>query len=165
MRLTLIAAIIVGGLMTSACTTLAEPAPTQSAEQATRAFLDAFNSLDPARFDPFFAEDVTMFFPGGPFPKDRVRGKAAVTAAFGRFFGMAKERGATRLGIEPLDLVVQNHDRFAIATFHLRGGNGNIGRRSILLGLQEGHWRIVHFHASALEGDNPERKTSGPNSQ
>jgi ketosteroid isomerase-like protein len=148
----MLAAIIVCGLMTSACTTMARPVPTQSAEQATRAFLEAFNSLDPARFDPFFAEDATMFFPGGPFPKDRVQGKVAVTAAFGRFFAMAKERGATRLGIEPLDLVVQNHDGFAIATFHLRG-NGNIGRRSILLGLQDGRWRIVHFHASALEAD------------
>lgn len=151
MRLFVLAAILFSGLMTSACTTMARPVPAHSAEQATRAFLDAFNSLDPARFDPFFAEDVTMFFPSGPFPKERVQGKAAVTAAFGRFFGMAKERGATRLGIEPLDLVVQNHDGFAIATFHLRGGNGNIGRRSILLGLEKGQWRIVHFHASALE--------------
>ncbi|HLL30773.1 MAG TPA: nuclear transport factor 2 family protein [Allosphingosinicella sp.] len=153
MRLIVLAAILVGGLMASACTSMARPLPTQSAEQATRAFLEAFNSLDPARFDSFFAEDVTMFFPNGPFPKERVEGKAAVTGAFARFFGMAKQRGATRLGIEPLDLAVQNHGGFAVATFHLRGGNGNIGRRSILLGLQEGHWRIVHFHASALEAD------------
>jgi ketosteroid isomerase-like protein len=151
MRLILLAAILAGGLMTSACTTVNPPVPAQSAEQATRAFLGAFNSLDPERFDSFFAEDVTMFFPSGPFPKDRVQGKAAVTGAFARFFAMAKERGTTRLSIEPLDLVVQNHGGFAVATFHLRGGNGNIGRRSILLGLREGHWRIVHFHASALE--------------
>jgi ketosteroid isomerase-like protein len=151
MRHFALAAALVCGLMTSACTTTARPLPTQSAEQTTRAFLEAFNSLDPARFDAFFSEDVTMFFPGGPFPKERVQGKAAVTGAFARFFGMARERGATRLGIEPLDLAVQNHDRFAVATFHLRGGNGNIGRRSILLGLQDGQWRIVHFHASALE--------------
>jgi ketosteroid isomerase-like protein len=150
MRLIMLAAILVFGLMAGGCAT-ARPAPAQSAEQAARAFLDAFNALDPVRFDSYFAEDVTMFFPAGPFPKERVQGKAAVTAAFARFFGMAKERGATRLGIEPQDLVVQNHEGFAVATFHLRGGNGNIGRRSILLGLQEGQWRIVHFHASALE--------------
>jgi ketosteroid isomerase-like protein len=151
MRPILFAAIVAGSLMCSACTTLSRPVPAQSAEQATRAFLEAFNSLDSAQFDSFFAEDVTLFFPSGPFPKERVQGKTAVTAAFGRFFAMAKERGATRLGIEPLDLAVQNHDRFAIATFHLRGGNGNIGRRSILLALREGKWRIVHFHASTLE--------------
>lgn len=156
----LIVAILVSGLMTSACTTIARPVTTESAEQATRSFLDAFNSLDPARFDSFFADDVTMFFPSGPFPRDRVEGKAAVTAAFGRIFTMAKERGTTRLNIEPLDLVVQNDDRFAVATFHLRGGNGNIGRRSILLRLQEGQWRIVHFHASALEDTN--RPPEGP---
>jgi ketosteroid isomerase-like protein len=151
MRLILLFAILGSGLIASACTTTARPVPTQSAEQATRAFLEAFNSLDRARFDSFFAEDVTMFFPNGPFPKERVEGKAAVTGAFARFFGMAKERGATRLGIEPLDLAVQNHDGFAVATFHLRGGNGNIGRRSIVLASREGRWLIVHFHASALE--------------
>ena len=151
MRFIMIAAIIVSGLTTGACTTTARPVPAESAEQATRAFLDAFNSLDPERFNSFFAEDVTMFFPGGPFPNDRVQGKADVTAAGGRFFGMARERGATRLGIEPLDLLVQNGDGFGVATFHLRGGNGNIGRRSILFRFWEGQWRIVHFHASALE--------------
>lgn len=151
MRRIVLAAILVWGLTTGTCPTMARPHPTQSAEQATRAFLDAFNALDPARFDSFFAEDATMFFPNGPFPKERVSGKAAVTAAFGRFFAMAKERGATRLGIEPLDLVVQDHGRFAVATFHLRGGNGNIGRRSILLALRDGQWRIVHFHASTIE--------------
>ncbi len=155
MRPILFAAILLGGLTNGACTTTARAVPAPSAEQATRAFLDAFNSLDRARFDSFFAEEATMFFPAGPFPKERVEGKAAVTAAFGRFFDMAKERGATRLNIEPHDLVVQSRGGFAVATFHLRGGNGNIGRRSILLGLEEGRWRIVHFHASALEGDKP----------
>jgi hypothetical protein len=74
----------------------------------------------------------------------------AVTAAFARFFAMARERGATRLNIQPLDLVVQDHGGFAVASFHLRG-NGNIGRRSIVLQLQGAQWRIVHFHASSLE--------------
>ena len=126
--------------------------PPGTAEQAATAFLDAFNSLDTARFDAFFAEDATMFFPNGPFPKARVEGRQAVTAAFGRLFAMAKERGTTRLNIKPVDLKVQDYGNFAIATFHLKG-SGNIGRRSILLRQDKMSWRIVHFHASSLEED------------
>ena len=125
---------------------------TGTAEQAANAFMDAFNSLDSERFDSFFAEDVTMFFPKGPFPKARVEGRQAVTAAFGRLFAMAKERGTTRLSIKPVDMKVQDYGNFAVATFHLKG-NGNIGRRSILLRQDKKSWRIVHFHASSLEED------------
>lgn len=139
-------------VLATACTTAADLQPTASPEQAAHAFLDAFDSLDAGRFEAFFAEDVTMFFPGGPFPKDRVEGKQAVTAAFGQFFAVAKERGASRLGLQPLDLKVQEYGGFSIATFHLRG-NGNIGRRSILFRRDGGNWRIVHFHASALQQD------------
>ena len=137
-------------LLATACTTAPDPQPSAAAEQAAYAFLDAFKSLDAVRFNAFFAEDATMFFPSGPFPKERVEGKQAITAAFGKFFEMARERGTSRLGIEPLDLKVQNYGSFAVASFHLRG-SGNIGRRSILLRQEAGNWRIVHFHASALE--------------
>ena len=126
------------------------PATNGTAEQVTLAFLDAFNSLDAERFDSFFAEDATMFFPSGPFPKARVEGRQAVTAAFGRLFAMAKERGTNRLNIKPFDMKVQDYGSFALATFHLRG-NGNIGRRSILFRQHGKSWRIVHFHASSLE--------------
>ena len=138
---------------TAGCTTLAEPAAAvseRSAERTAVEFMDAFNSLDAARFDAFFADDVTMFFPSGPFPRARVVGKVAVTAAFHRVFDMARQRGTTRLSIQPLDLEVQDYGQFAVATFHLRG-NGNIGRRSILLRRIAGRWLIVHFHASSLE--------------
>ena len=124
--------------------------PDGTAEQATHAFLDAFNSLDAARFNSFFAEDATMFFPSGPFPKARVEGRQAVTAAFGRLFAMAKERGTTRLNIKPVDIKVQDYGSFAVATFHLRG-NGNLGRRSIMFRQDGKSWRIIHFHASSLE--------------
>lgn len=152
MRLFALAALVSGSLSGAACTTIAETEralPGQTAEQAANAFVEAFNSLDPPRFEAFFADDVTMFFPSGPFPKRRVDGKQAVTAAFARFFGMLKERGATRLNIKPIDVRVQDYGTFAVATFHLTG-NGNVGRRSILLRPDRGRWRIVHFHASSL---------------
>jgi ketosteroid isomerase-like protein len=125
-----------------------------SAQQAAEAFLDAFNALDAVRLEQFFADDVTMFFPSGPFPKERVAGKTPVAAAFARLFEAARSRGTTRLNISPLDLQVQDYGGFAAVSFHLRG-NGNIGRRSILLRRKGGDWKIVHFHASALEEAGP----------
>ena len=140
-------------LLTIGCATAPESTTTvtiESPEAAAADFLAAFNALDASRFDASFAEDVTMFFPDGPFPQGRVEGKQAVTAAFHSFFAMAKERGATRLNIQPLDMKVQNYGAFAVASFHLRG-NGNIGRRSLVLRREGSEWRIVHFHASSLE--------------
>ena len=124
--------------------------PRQTAGEATTQLLDAFNALDPARFDPFFAPDATMFFPDGPFPQQRIEGREAVTAAFRQFFTALKQRGATQLRIQPLDLKVQDYGKFAIVTFHLKG-NGNVGRRSLTMRREREGWRILHFHASALE--------------
>ena len=58
--------------------------------------------------------------------------------------------GVTRLNIQPTDLQTQDYGAFAVVSFHLRG-NDNIGRRSIVMRRDEQGWRIVHFHASALE--------------
>jgi ketosteroid isomerase-like protein len=142
--------LVAASLFATACTTASDRQSPATAEQAANNFLEAFISLDAVRFNEFFAEDATMFFPDGPFPKDRVEGKPAVTAAFAKFFELAKERGASRLNIKPLDLRVQSYGNFAIVTFHL-GGDRNIGRRSILFRRDRGNWHIVHFHASALE--------------
>jgi ketosteroid isomerase-like protein len=158
---TFIAAIAVAAALSCAVSPAAAAdtpaaASAQGADQAVAAFLEAFDSVDTDRFNAFFAEDATMFFPNGPFPQARVNGKAAITEAFGSLFSRARERGVARLGLRPLDVQIQNLGDFAVASFHLRG-NGNIGRRSIVLRREAAGWRIVHFHASALE----ERPASG----
>lgn len=148
-----IAASLCAALVVSAqtgATPSAPPGTNESAEQTAIAFVEAFNALDPARFDAFFADDVTMFFPSGSFPSARVESKKDVTAAFHRFFEMAKEKGATRLNIQPANLQVQNYGDLAVASFEL-GGKGSIGRRSILFRRDQGSWRIVHFHASSVQ--------------
>ena len=148
-----IAAPVCAALVVSAqpvATPSDSPLAKDSAEQTAIAFVEAFNALDPARFDAFFADDVTMFFPSGPFPSARVGGKKDVTAGFHRFFEMAKEKGATRLNIQPANLQVQNYGDLALASFEL-GGKGSIGRRSIVFRRDQGSWRIVHFHASSVQ--------------
>ncbi len=127
------------------------PAPAASAQAgpaaAVSAFLDAFNALDRTRFDPMFADDATLFFPGGPFEVRRVEGKAEVLKWFGRFFDMARERTA-RLNIVAQDVHVQDYGTTAVATFHL-AGNEMVGRRTLVLRKSGNARQIVHMHASA----------------
>ena len=119
-------------------------------EAIVASFLDAFSGMDEARFDNFFAPDVTMFFPDGPFPEGRVEGKQAVLAAFHSFFKLVKERGRKTLNIVPLDQRVQLFGDVAVVTFRL-DGDETIGRRSIIFRKIDDNWRIAHFHASSIE--------------
>ncbi|HEV7234163.1 MAG TPA: nuclear transport factor 2 family protein [Sphingorhabdus sp.] len=131
---------------------VAAPASAQaSTPEATAAsFLDAFKSMDEARFDGFFAPEVSMFFPDDRFPKGRVEGRDAVLAAFHSFFKRVKETGRNSLNIVPLEQSVQRYGDVAIVTFRL-DSDERIGRRSIVFRKIAGDWRIAHFHASAIE--------------
>jgi ketosteroid isomerase-like protein len=119
-------------------------------EAAVHAFVAAFNALDRSRFDALFADDVTLFFPSAPFPVRRIEGKEATLSWFGRFFDSLRKRGA-KPGIQPQDLKVQDYGGFAIATFHLAGGE-SVGRRTVVLRRQKGRWAIAHLHASSETG-------------
>ena len=125
-------------------------APPSGPEAAAAAFVEVFRAMDEARFDAFFAPEVTMFFPDGPFPRERVNGREAVLSAFHSFFARVRERGRTRLNIAPLDQLIQHHGDVAIVSFKL-DSDGAVGRRSVILRRIGGAWRIVHFHASTIE--------------
>jgi ketosteroid isomerase-like protein len=126
------------------------PQHASTPEAAAASFLDAFRRMDQAQFDEFFAPDVTMFFPDGPFPEGRVDGRDAVLSAFHNFFKLATERGRTSLNIAPVKQQVQHHGDLAVVTFELQGDN-SVGRRSILLQRLGNEWRIIHFHASVID--------------
>lgn len=128
-----------------------------SAGAAAAEFVAAFNALDRSRFDPLFADDVTLFFPSAPFEVRRVDGKEAVLKWFGKFFDAARSRGG-KLNIQPLDLRVQDYGNVAVVTFHLAGGADEIGRRTLVLRKHGSDWRIVHLHASS----EPFKKTAKP---
>jgi ketosteroid isomerase-like protein len=126
------------------------PSPPTSPEAAATEFLDAFKSMDQARFDQFFSIDVTMFFPDGPFPEVRVEGREAVLASFHEFFALVRKRGRTALNITPIDQRVQLYGEVAVVTFELESDE-TVGRRSLILRKMGNEWRIVHFHASAID--------------
>jgi ketosteroid isomerase-like protein len=106
--------------------------------------------MDEARFDAFFAPEVSMFFPDSRFPQERIDGRDAVLAAFHSFFKRVRESGTNSLTIEPLDQSVQRYGDVAIVTFRLNSDD-RIGRRSIAFRKIRDDWLIVHFHASAIE--------------
>ena len=130
---------------------LATPAtePT-TPEAAASSFVEAFKAMDEARFDSFFAPNVTMFFPDGPFPKERVEGREPVLAAFHAFFKRVKDRGRSTLNITPLDQRVDRFGEIAVISFRLDSADA-VGRRSLVMRRSGGLWRIEHFHASTID--------------
>lgn len=136
-------------LLSFALATSPLPSPT-TPDAAAIEFLDAFKSMDQVRFDQFFAPDVTMFFPDGPFPETRVEGREAVLAAFHEFFALVKKRGRTALNITPIDQRIQLYGEVAVVSFGLESDDA-VGRRSIVLRRIGNNWRIAHFHASSIE--------------
>jgi ketosteroid isomerase-like protein len=118
-------------------------------DAAAASFLEAFNKMDEARFDKFFAPEASMFFPDSRFPQARVEGRGAVLAAFHSFFKRLKESGSHSLDIVPLDQHIQRYGDVAIVTFRL-DSDDRIGRRSIVFRKAGSEWLIAHFHASAV---------------
>jgi ketosteroid isomerase-like protein len=129
----------------------AQPAAPGSLRAAATDFIEAFNAMDEARFDAFWAEDATMFFPGmAPGHRaDRITGRAAVLDVFHAFFAQVRPR-RPRLNIRPEQIHVQEHGDAAILTFHLRSPDAT-GRRTFVWRRVDGRWLIAHLHASSLE--------------
>jgi ketosteroid isomerase-like protein len=122
-------------------------------EQVIKDFLVPFSNRNIREFIEYFADEATVFFPSvqGPgFPAERVQGKAAIArefeAAYQRVGAVA---GAGSTIIQPLDLMVQRFDDFAVVTFHL-GTDAARNRRTFVLRRIEARWRIVHLHASSF---------------
>jgi uncharacterized protein (TIGR02246 family) len=130
--------------------TPAVPAP-PAAEAPVRAvvaeYVNALNALDAERLGRTFADDVSCFFPGPPFPAARIQGRAVVQSAFGQLFAALRQRGTRSASLSPAGLAVQLYGDTAIATFHLVGQQ-EVGRRTLVLRRLGARWLIVHLHAS-----------------
>jgi ketosteroid isomerase-like protein len=126
------------------------PPQSKTPEAAVASFVQAFSSMDEVRFGEFFAPEITMFFPDGPFPRGRIDGRESVLSAFHGLFKLAKERGRSALKIVPLGQRVQQYGNVAVITFGL-DQEGAVGRRTLVLRAVRGEWRIVHFHASTID--------------
>lgn len=123
-----------------------------SPEQATRAFLRAFDRLEWDQFRSYFADDMTMFFPFAQTPS-RVDGREAIEKVFDAFFRAKRQQLADAglpmtQGLNPRDMKVQlAGTEAAVVTFHL-GADTSPSRRSLVLLRTAGKWKIIHWHAS-----------------
>jgi ketosteroid isomerase-like protein len=125
-------------------------AQTPEVGQVMTAFLVPFSNQDVPSFIDYFADDAAVFFPSAQFAPMRVEGKANIARAFEAVFkpGRPVPPGGRPL-IQPQDLKVQSFGEVAIVTFHL-GTDAARGRRTFVLRRLDGHWRIVHLHASSI---------------
>jgi uncharacterized protein (TIGR02246 family) len=145
--------------------TPAVPAGQAAAETQVRAvvaeFVSALNTFDAVRLGRTFAEDVTAFFPGPPFPAARIQSRASVQSAFAQLFAALRQRGTSSASLSPRGLAVQLYGDTAIATFHFVGPQ-EVGRRTLVLRRADGRWLIVHLHASVAPMQQRPAATPAP---
>ena len=125
-------------------------------DAAMRQFLTAFNNLDMPAFLDCFEAEATVFHPPSAPPRTfptRIRGRQEIQRTFEVVFAQIRTvSGKTAppfQDLQPQDLEVQRFDAAAVVTFHL-GTDVTRSRRTLVLHLAGGHWRIAHLHASTF---------------
>lgn len=148
-----------------AAATPAAPAAQSAADAPVRAavaeFVNALNAFDAERLGRSFAEDITAFFPGLPFPAARIEGRANVQSAFSQLFAQLRQRGTRGANLQPRGQGVQLYGDVAVATFHLVGQQ-EVGRRTLVLRRAGGRWLIVHMHSSVAPMQQRPAATPAP---
>ena len=128
--------------------------------EALESFIAAFENGDIEAMESSFANNAVTFprsIMAHEYDQDidvskyrRVRG---IDPQMRELIDSLKRSGRERpyLDIEPVDLEIQIIGDAAVATFHLVGG-ARLGRRTFVLALIDGAWKIVHLHASNVYG-------------
>ena len=102
----------------------------------------AVNDANVDAFVACFAEDATAFFPSEANAPRRT-GRGEIRAAVAPTFS----QGPPATPVTPRDLTVTVEGNFAYATFEARIVTMH-ARRTLVLRRHDGHWLIVHLHAS-----------------
>jgi ketosteroid isomerase-like protein len=125
-------------------------------DAAMRQFLAAFNNLDMPAFLDCFAAEATVFHPPSAPPRTfptRIQGRQEIQRTFEVVFTQIRAASGRTAppfqDLQPQDLEVQRFDDAAVVTFHL-GTAAARSRRTLVLHLAGGHWRIAHLHASTF---------------
>lgn len=113
-------------------------------------YFDALDSRDWEAFRETLDDNITVMF-DRPGPPERRDGREAVGALFRRIFPPTPPAKADLPApLNPEDLMVQDLGNSAVVSFHLRS-EGEISRRTLVLQKKDGHWRVVHIHASSSD--------------
>ena len=134
----------------------AQPAPEQQVRDEFERCIGAFVGGDAATFTGCFAADITLFnpeIPEAPSPH-RMDGRTAVAEYFRGLIASAHKRTDKPpfFNVQPKNIAVQMLGNAALVTFEFDRDGGSLGRRSFVFAQRDGHWRIVHIHASNTAG-------------
>jgi ketosteroid isomerase-like protein len=149
-------ALSLAGCCLWSCQTLAPPPPALSdPTEVVTALTHAFNNLDVDELRILFAEDATAFLPFAS-TGERLNGREAIIRAIEPMFAGERVRsshGAPFLDLTAKDVKVQwiGHD-VAIVSFDV-GNKQVFSRRTLILQIIAGRWRVVHLHASNIRPD------------
>jgi hypothetical protein len=130
--------------------------PEQQVRDEFQRCLGAFIRGDADTFTGCFADDITLFnpeIPQAPSPH-RMDGRAAVAAYFRHLIEDARRHNdqTPLFNVQPENIGVQMLGDAALVTFEFNREGGSLGRRSFVFAQRDGHWRIVHIHASNTAG-------------
>jgi ketosteroid isomerase-like protein len=115
------------------------------AEAVFREFISAFNELALKRFRACLASDVSLFAPSSS-SHVLIEGAEAVEAHFAHVFSVERPAGPN---IRPTNVHArQLGEQAALITFEFPREGGSIGRRTLVLHLEAGQWKVGHIHAS-----------------
>ncbi len=119
--------------------------PISTPQSLLAAFLRAFSRLDLEAMLDCLAHDATAFLPA-EHQRTRLQGKGSIGDAFALVLARVRAAGAASMPLDAEDLLIQEWDGTAVATFQLKGDH--LSRRTVVLRREAAQWRIVHVHAS-----------------
>lgn len=132
--------------------------------EALESFITAFENGDIETMEASFSPDAVTFPRSimaheydGDIDVSKYRRVRGIDPQMRELIGSLEKSGRERpyLNIEPVDLDIQVFGDAALVTFHLAGDDERLGRRTFVLALIDGAWKIVHLHASNVYGDHP----------
>ena len=124
---------------------LASCATAPASDDVVAQFTAAFNRLSIDELRPLFAEDATAFLPMPQFGA-RIDGREKILAALAPLFEAERARAGS-MNLMAKGLSIQRAGNVAVATFDV-GTEAVFSRRTLVLELRGGAWKIVHLHAS-----------------
>jgi hypothetical protein len=134
----------------------AQPTAEQQVRDEFQRCIGAFVGGDADTFTGCFAEDITLFNPEIPEApsQHRMDGRAAVAEYFRGLIAGAHQRTdkPPYFNVQPKNIAVQMLGDAALVSFEFDREGGSLGRRSFVFAQRDGHWRIVHIHASNTTG-------------
>ncbi|HLK29249.1 MAG TPA: nuclear transport factor 2 family protein [Puia sp.] len=150
--LLLVFILTISNLANAQNTNLQKTKDSLAVTEQLKKFVEAFKNLEFDKFQTFFSDDVTVFFPPSALVADRINGKEKAMEVFKNFFDKVRKSKAAPpyLDINPQKLQINIFEEIAIVTFELDDKDA-LSRRTIIFKKQNGQFMIIHLHASKID--------------